>query len=107
MMSATGKATVKMIYATMEEARTECEAARALLPDTAPKYLFAYVEACLGLTASKFGPHKKPESCPYYQRAIDIWRDNPPPADNDEIALKYAAKLKEWKDSVAQNCPAM
>lgn len=107
MMEATGKAVVAMIWGTKEEARAECEAARQLLlPVAAPKYLSAYVEACYGLTASKFGPQKKPESCPYFQRAVDIWRENPPPADNDEVALRHAGKLKEWKDFVSENCPS-
>ncbi|MCL5669605.1 MAG: hypothetical protein M1392_06560, partial [Gammaproteobacteria bacterium] len=87
MMVATGGAIVKMIFGTPEEARAECEAGRAQLSAETPKYLAAYVEACVALTTSAFGPHKKPESCPYYQRAIDIWRKNPPPSANDEIAL--------------------
>lgn len=106
MQSAMGGAVIKMISATKEEARAECEAARLLLPVTAPKYLSAYVEACFGMTASEFGPQKKPDSCPYYQRAVEIWRDNPPPADNDEVALRHAKMLRGWKKSVAENCPA-
>lgn len=107
LMVATGKAMAKMMFGDKrDEARAECEAGRARLSPGAPKYLSAYVEACLAYTVSKFGPHKKPETCPYYQRAIDIWRDNPPPRDNDEIALQYAEKLKQWKDALAENCPS-
>ena len=105
MKVATGKAVVKMIFGTHDEARAECEAGRTLLSANAPKYLAAYIEACVAMTVSAPGPQKKPESCPYYQRAIDTWRDNPPPKDDDEIALEYARKLAEWKDAVATNCP--
>jgi hypothetical protein len=106
MKSAMAKALIRQITGTKEEARQECEAARKLLPATAPKYLSAYVEACFGLTASESGPQKKPESCPYFQRAVEIWRDNPPPAENDEIAMSHAQMLKGWKDSVAEDCPS-
>jgi hypothetical protein len=104
MMVATGKAVAKMIFGTKEEARAECEAGRAQLSAKTPKYLAAYVEACVALTVSPFGPEKKPESCPYYRRAVDIWRDSPPPKASDEVALKRAGKLKQWKDAVA-GCP--
>jgi len=106
MTSAMVNALIKQITGTNEEAREECEAARKLLPPAAPKYLSAYVEACFGLVVSPGGPQKKPESCPYWQRAVQIWRDYPPPADNDEIALKHARKLEGWKNSVAKDCPS-
>ena len=70
------------------------------------KYLSAYIQACFAMMALEFGPHKKPESCPYYQRAIDIWRENPPPRENDEIAVKRADLLKKWKDALAEHCPS-
>jgi hypothetical protein len=105
MTAATGKAVSKMIFGTQEEARAECEAGRAQLSTRTPKYLAAYIEACVALTVSPFGPGKKPDSCPYYQRAVDIWRDSPPPKSSDDVALSRARKLKQWKDAIAESCP--
>lgn len=104
-VEATGKAVDKMVFGPKEDARAQCEIARKLLPATAPKYLSAYVEGCLGFTAAALD--KKPEACRHYQRAIEIWRKTPPPATNDEIALNHATKLKSWKSIAGRTCPSV
>lgn len=105
MLTATGKAFAKVLFGTAEEARAECEAGRAQLKPGSPKFLAAYVEACLALTVAKPGTEKKPATCPYYRRAIDIWRKTPPPKAEDEVALKRARQVKQWKESLSTNCP--
>lgn len=103
-VAATGKAVDKMIFGPKEEAPVQCEIARNLLPASAPKYLFAYVEGCLGFTEAALG--NKPEACRHYQSAIETWRKNPPPATNDEIALEHASTLDGWKSVAGRSCPS-
>jgi hypothetical protein len=103
-VAATGKAVDKMIFGPKEEAPVQCEIARKLLPSSAPKYLSAYIEACLGFTEAALG--KEPEACRHYQSAIETWRKNPPPATNDEIALKHVTTLEGWKGIVGRSCPS-
>lgn len=100
-----GKTVVQMIYGTQDTARAACEEGRAKLTGESPKYLGAYVEACLAVTAAPFGPALKPASCAYYQRAIQIWKDNPPPKDDDDSRIARAVRRREWQESLEKNCP--
>lgn len=105
MLSMLGKTVAQMIYGTQDTARAACEEGRAKLTGESPKYLGAYIEACLALTAAPFGPALKPASCAYYQRAIQIWKDNPPPKDDDDSRIARAVRRKEWQESLEKNCP--
>lgn len=100
-----GKAVVQMIYGTQDTARAACEAGRAGLTDASPKYLRAYVESCLALTAAPFGPEKKPAACAYHQRALRIWKENPPPKDDDDSRIARATRQREWRQAAAKDCP--
>lgn len=104
MRSTLGKAVVKMLTGSQEAARAECEAGRAKLTEKSPKYLGAYIEACLALAAAPTGPGKKPASCAYYQRAVRIWKDNPPPKDNDDLRIERANKQNEWRNAAEKHC---
>ncbi len=107
MLVATGKAFVKMIFADAAAARAECEAGKALLTAKTPKYLAAYSEECFALAAAPAGPSNEQPRCPYYLRAIDIWRASPPPmTDDEDAAIKRAGRLKDWKEFAAKNCGA-
>lgn len=105
MLAVLGKTVVQMIYGTQDTARAECEAGRAKLTEASPKYLGAYVESCLALAAAPFGPGKKPASCAYYQRALRIWKDNPPPKDDDDSRIARANRRQEWRKAVQEHCP--
>lgn len=107
MFAATGKAVVKMLFATAEEARAECEAGKALLTAKTPKYLAAYSEECFAVAAAPTGPGNEQPKCPYYLRAVEIWHASPPPMSGDEdAALLRADKLKDWKTFAAKHCGA-
>lgn len=105
MVSSLGNAIGQMITGTQETARAACEAGRTQLTDQSPKYLGAYVEACYAFTAAPLGPGKKPASCAYYQRALQIWKDNPPPKDDDESRISRAKRRKDWRKFAEENCP--
>ena len=100
-----GKAFAKVLFSTQVEARAECAAGKALLSASTPKYLDAYLEECLAVTAAPAGPGNETLQCPHYLKAIGIWRATPPPVTGDEdAALKRAGKLKNWKSFAVKHC---
>lgn len=105
MLAMLGKTVAQMIYGTPETARAACEAGRAELTDASPKYLGAYVEACLALAAAPTGPGKKPAACAYHQRALKIWKENPPPKDDDDSQIARASRQREWRLAAEKDCP--
>lgn len=105
MVSTLGKAVVQMFSGKQDDARAACEAGRAKLTDASPKYLGAYIEACHALAAAPPGPEKKPVTCAYYERALKIWKDTPPPKDDDESRITRANRRKEWRDALEKHCP--
>jgi len=103
-----GKAFAKLLFATQPEARAECAAGEALLTAKTPKYLAAYREECLAVTAAPAGPGNEALQCPHYLKAIEIWRTSPPPmTDDEDAALKRAGKLKDWKSFAVKHCGAV
>lgn len=100
-----GKAFAKVLFGTQAEARAECAAGKAILSKSTPKYLDAYLEECLAVTAAPAGPGNEALQCPHYLKAIGIWRESPPPVTGDEdAALKRAGKLKNWKSFAVKHC---
>lgn len=85
-------------------ARAECETAKALLTAKTPKYLTAYSELCFAFATPVDGTGGQKQRCPYYLRAIDIWRTSPPPMDDEDDALKRARLLNSWKSFAAKDC---
>lgn len=105
MMSTLGKAFGQLMSKNQDGARAKCEEGRAKLTDASPKYLRAYIEACHALASGPLGPEKKPASCAYYQRALQIWKDSPPPKDDDDSRIARANRKKEWREALEKNCP--
>lgn len=105
---ALGKAFAKRLFGTQAEAQAECAAGKALLTAKSPKYLAAYAEECLAVTAAPAGPGNEALQCPHYVKAIDIWRASPPPMTDDwNVALKRTNKLKSWKSFAVKHCGAV
>lgn len=108
MFTVLGKAFAKLLFATQAEARAECAAAKALLKAKTPKYLEAYSEECLAVTAAPAGPGNETLQCPHYLKAIDIWRISPPPmTDDEDAAIRRADRLKNWKSFAVKHCGAV
>lgn len=105
MQTVLGKAFVKLLFGDQAEAQAECAAGEALLTPKTPKYLAAYHEECLAVTAAPAGPGNESLQCPHYVKAIEIWRVSPPPTTGDEdAAIKRAEKLRSWKAFAVKNC---
>lgn len=105
MRQAVGKAMVSLIFTSHEAALADCNASKALLTAGTPKYLAAYSEACFAVAARKrAGPGNDELSCPYYLRAIDIWRVSPPPIDDEDAAIGRAGLLTTWRTYAAKHC---
>lgn len=104
-LSDLGKGVGLMFVATPEKAKAHCDTAAAEFPADAPRYLLAYYEICRAVTAAPTGPQKKPESCPYYKKAVEIWTKFPPPKDDDESRIKRAERLHGWRKAIVENCP--
>lgn len=104
MLAVIGKSFGKLLFGGQEAARAVCEEGRAGLEEKSPKYLSAYIEACVGLSASPRGPGKKTASCPYFRRALQIWKENPPPKDDDDSRITRSLKRAEWENFLAENC---
>ncbi len=102
-----GKAFAKHLFSDQAAARAECETGKALLTEKTPKYLNAYSEECLAVTAAPAGPGNEALQCPHYLKAIEIWRASPPPmTDDEDAALKRAGKLNSWKSFAVKHCGA-
>jgi len=100
------KAVIETIDGKIDAARAVCEGWRARLPEGSPKYLNAYFEACLAYAAAPAGPGVKPVACPHYQRAVQIWRETPPPKDAEDSRLRRARDMKLWREAAVMHCPA-
>lgn len=100
------KTVIKTMGNTPEAAPAVCEEWRARLPEGSQKYLNAYFEACLGYAAAPAGPGVKPAACAHYQRAVQIWRETPPPKDEEDSRLRRARDMALWKEAAATHCPA-
>ena len=106
-IAATGRALLRMIFDDTAAARAECKTGKALLNAKTPPYLAAYSEECFAVAAAPAGVGNDKRRCPYYLRAIAVWRVSPPPFDDDEdLALRRAGKLREWKFFASQHCDA-
>jgi|CXWL01.1.fsa_nt_gi hypothetical protein len=107
MQTVLGKAFAKLLFGDQAEAQAECTAGKTLLTPKTPKYLAAYHEECLAVTAAPAGPGNETLQCPHYVKAIEIWRVSPPPMTGDEdAAIKRAGKLKSWKSFAVKHCGA-
>jgi hypothetical protein len=105
MRQAVGKAMVSLIFTSHAAALADCNASKALLTADTPKFLAAYSESCFAVAARKrAGPGNDELSCPYYLRAIEIWRVSPPPMDNEDAAIDRASLLKVWRTYAAKYC---